>query len=117
MAESAAVHRDREIIPGTDFVVDIAMQDDDGNARDLTGSTITMQGRPTADDGTTLFNVSTADTIVHGGTAGTITATVPGASTASINQGGVYDMLVEFASGKLEVPITGDLNYHPRVTR
>lgn len=81
---------------------------------DLTGYTASMQIRPFP-AGPILFDASTD--IVLGGTAGTITVTIPAASTATFTWfTGVYDLILTSATGVVTRFLEGSVTVSAGVT-
>jgi hypothetical protein len=82
---------------------------------DLTGYTANLQIRAFPLSTTILFDASTD--IVLGGTAGTITLTIPAASTATFTWWlGVYDLILTSASGVVTRLLQGSVTVIPGVT-
>jgi len=86
---------------------------------DLTGFSADMQIRQTQQSTTILYEGSTANgNIVLGGTAGTITLTIPSTTTAGFTWlRGVYDMNLTSAGGIVTRLLQGTVVVSPEVTR
>ena len=82
---------------------------------DLTGYTASMQIRPYPGSGVLLYDAS-AD-IALGGTAGTVTLTIPAVNTANFTWWtGVYDLLLIDPSGYVTRLLNGSVSVCPGVT-
>src|ERR1700676_788738 len=82
---------------------------------DLTGYTVLMQIRPYALSTTLYYDASTVITL--GGTAGTITLTIPEATTETFAWwSGVYDMILTSAGGIATRLLQGTVTVSPGVT-
>ena len=82
---------------------------------DLAGYTANLQIRPFALSTTILFDASSD--IVLGGTAGTITLTIPATSTALFTWwNGVYDLILTSSSGVVTRLLQGSVTVTPGVT-
>jgi hypothetical protein len=90
-----------------------------GTPVDLTGFTADMQIRQTVQSSTILYEASTSNgDIVLGGTAGTITLTIPASATAGFTWNlGVYDMNLTSSGGIVTRLIQGAVTVSPEVTR
>jgi len=97
---------------GDDFVMVVTVQNDDGSAVDLTGYTAVSQIKTRIGDATPLATF----TCVTGGTAGTVTMTLPNAESASLTSGVVYDMQITSSGGVITTLIAGSLTINPQVT-
>jgi len=86
---------------------------------DLTGFTADMQIRQTVQSSTILYEASTTNgAIVLGGTAGTITLTIPVASTAGFTWNkGVYSLNLTSSGGIVTRLLQGAVVVSPAVTR
>jgi len=85
----------------------------------LTGYTADMQIRQTITSSTILYEASTGNgAIVMGGTAGTITLTIPAATTAAFTWNrGVYDLNLTSPGGVVTRLLQGYAIVSPEVTR
>jgi hypothetical protein len=82
---------------------------------DLTGYTGSMQFRQSPYSSTILYD-ATSD-LVLGGTAGTITLTIPASATALFTWWtGVYDLILTDGSGNVTRLLEGTVNVSPGVT-
>ena len=90
-----------------------------GTPVDLTGFTADMQIRQNVQSSTILYEASTANNaIVLGGTAGTITLTIPASATAGFTWNkGVYDMNLTSSGGVVTRLLQGAVVVSPEVTR
>jgi len=90
-----------------------------GTPVDLTGFTADMQIRQNVQSSTILYEASTANgAIVLGGTAGTITLTIPASATAGFTWiKGVYDMNLTSSGGIVTRLLQGTVVVSPEVTR
>jgi hypothetical protein len=86
---------------------------------DLTGASGRMQVRRDHAAATKLLDVpAVTGTVTLGGTAGTIAVSVPPASTSALPIGdAVYDIEVQFASGRVERVLQGRVRISPEATR
>lgn len=83
---------------------------------DLTGYTATMQFRQ-AQSTTANLLYDASSNIVLGGTAGTITLTIPASSTELFTWWmGYYDLLLTDSSGNVTPLLTGQVNVQPAVS-
>jgi hypothetical protein len=96
----------------------VTIKDSAGAAVTTSGSAI-FQIRSHVDASGTLISASTSGgTIALGGGAGTITVTVPAATTASLSPGrGVYDLVWTKASGAVVRVVQGDVTLSRSVSR
>jgi hypothetical protein len=85
----------------------------------LTGYTAKMQVRSSADSTTVVLELSTVNGyIVLGGTAGTITLTVPAANMSIVNAGQyVYDLELVSGGGQKTTIVEGNFKVKAQVTR
>jgi hypothetical protein len=82
---------------------------------DLTGYTANLQIRPFALSTTILYDASS--NIVLGGTAGTITLTIPATATAGFTWwNGVYDLILTSSAGVATRLLQGSVTVTPGVT-
>jgi hypothetical protein len=82
---------------------------------DLTGYTANLQIRPYPLSTVILYDASTH--IVLGGTAGTITLTIPATDTAGFTWSkGVYDLILTDSSGNVTRLLEGTVKVSPGVT-
>jgi hypothetical protein len=90
-----------------------------GTPVDLTGFTADMQIRQNVQSTTILYEASTTNgAIVLGGTAGTITLTIPAASSSGFTWNkGVYDMNLTSSGGVVTRLLQGAVVVSPEVTR
>lgn len=103
---------------GTTFQFAVTYRDSDGVLVNLTGYTARMQIRERVSSTTTLLDVSTSDYITLGGAAGTVTVSVPAATTAAMDfTRGVYDLEIESSSGVVTRLLQGDVEFSKEVTR
>ena len=86
---------------------------------DLTGFSADLQIRQTPQSTTILYEGSTANgNIVLGGTAGTITLTIPSTTTAGFSWlRGVYDLILTSSGGIVTRLLQGSVTVSPDVTR
>jgi len=85
----------------------------------LTGYTAKMQVRTSTDSDTVVLELSTTNGyIVLGGTAGTITLTVPSGVMSVINSGlYVYDLEIVSGAGVRTTIVNGNFNLKAQVTK
>ncbi len=103
---------------GATLPLEITIKDGDGALVSVGGSAI-FQIRKHVDATGTLVSASSAGgTIAMGGAAGTITVTVPAATTASLTPGrGVYDVVWTKADGTVTRVIEGAVTISRSVSR
>lgn len=109
---------DITIEQGATFPFVVAVQDENGAPRPLTGYTAKMQVRPTVDSSTKILDLSTGGSgIVIDEPNGTITITVTATATALLNfTTAVYDL--EITSGAtVERILEGNVTLSKEVTR
>lgn len=113
-----AARLDFDLDQGASWVRSFAVLDDDGNPVDLTDATVVMQARVTLRSPTTLLDVSTASGHISvDGPGGIVSVSIPPAITSTINQSGLYSMVVTYASGEVERLMEGKLILKPEVVR
>lgn len=93
--------------------------DINGVLLDLTDYTARMQARVSYASGTTVLNMTTANSqIVLGGTAGTIVLKLTASQTAALTAGVyVYDLELVSPSGEVTRLLEGTITVTPEVTR
>lgn len=98
---------------GADFYKSFTVTDDEDNAVDLTGATVTAHLREYAE-----ADEYIAFTATHNGAGGKVTLTMPHEDTAQIGYTqGVYDVFVEFPDESVEKYLMGEVTIIPAVTR
>jgi hypothetical protein len=103
---------------GADWEEQLTFLNADGTPLDFTGATAEMHVRRKHDDDATLVELSTGtDTIVLGGTDGTIKLLLPAETTATLTRGGVYDCKIIWADGRISRQFRGTVQLDPAVTR
>lgn len=97
----------------------ITLRDAGASLLNLTNFTGQMQIRPTAASSTVIKSLTTGNGgIILGGSAGTVTLTIPAADTASLTPGTyVYDLNLTSPDGKVTKPIYGNFQVRAGVTR
>ena len=109
---------DMHVHQGADIAYVLTVTDAAGSVVSNTGATVTLTARTHRRATTTLLSVdSSGANIALGGADGVITLAVPGATTAAINQSGVYDLEITYSGGAIERLLTGRFVLHPEATR
>lgn len=100
---------------GESFAVVVELDDQAGNAIDLTGATITAQCKVKSTN-TTLFSFTTA--INAPATDGKFTLSLPAATTSGLTpqKGLVYDVKIAWSSGEVKYWLGGDVELIDTVT-
>ncbi len=114
-----SARHDIVIEEGATFILSLSLEDADAQTVDLTGATARMQGRTLWDDTATLFALTSgAGDIVVDAAAGSVTVTIPAATTAGYSfDSGVYDMEVVEADGTVLRVCYGVVELSREVTR
>lgn len=114
----------RWVVPqGATFVAEVTFVDPDASSMpvDLTGCAARMQARAAvADADPPLYSTDSGvgGHLVLGGTAGTVTLTIPATVTAAWTfTRAVFDLEVELPSGVVHRLVKGELFIDPEVTR
>lgn len=108
---------------GATFSEPVTLKDSSGTPLDLTGYSARLQARREISDTTPVFSLdSTTGGIVLGGTAGTITLSMPAAATAALpvdwdGEYWVHDLLLTDGSGNVQRTYQGVIIASPGVTR
>lgn len=114
MAAKWDLHMDQ----GETWVRNFAVQDADEEPLDITGASVTMEARLSMRSTSTLFSVSTGGgEITLDGDDGVISVVIPSATTAQINQSGLYAIEITYSTGETERLLEGKLILHPEVVR
>jgi hypothetical protein len=99
-------------VPGGTYAVGSSV-----GAFDLTGYTAAMQIKAYALSSTVLYDAGAANDIALGGTAGTITLTIPAADTEGFTWwNGVYDLVITDSYGVATRVLEGQVTVSPGVT-
>lgn len=114
---------------GSTFGLTVLWQDDDGNAKDLTGYSGRMQIRPSYTSNTIIESLSTSNgEITIEASNGSIQLTLPATRTSAINATAVvtskpnksvyiYDLEMEDADGNVLKLLWGDMTVFAEVTK
>lgn len=85
---------------------------------DITGATVRLQARTTADASSAAIDASTTNDLIEiTGPEGLIEVNVPGASTASLLGDYVWDLEITYEDGTINTPVSGTLRVTRGVTR
>jgi len=104
---------------GADFSYVLTLKDPYGALIDLTGFSARMKAKPFAGSSTTHFSwTSGAGDIVLGGTDGTLTFAVAGATTATYSWNGVgyYDLELISGAGAIDRLMQGQIELNKEIT-
>lgn len=114
-----AANYDILIEQGATFRLNLTWRDANGVLVDLTNWSARMQIRESINDAEAVVDLSSPSAgIVLGGTAGTITVTIPAAQTAALAiRRGVYDLEVQDSAGNVTRLLQGAVEVSPEVTR
>ncbi len=117
---NAAIY-DLQVETGATFQLSMVWKDSLGAPINLSGYSAKMQFRTSPSDTTVVMEASTvAGTIVLGGSLGTISVTIPAATTGLISdtiQQLVYDLIVTSPGGVVTRLVQGKAYISPEVTR
>ena len=103
---------------GATFERVITVKDSTGTPMNLTGYTARMQVRREIESSTTLVELTTQNgRITLGGAAGTITLSMNAATTAAIEDEGVYDLEIISSGGAVHRVLKGRFVLDLEVTR
>lgn len=102
---------------GATFSRTLTVKDADNNPRDLSGYTARMQVRRTTSSTTFIVELTTENGRISVNSSGEILLNMPAALTASLSDGGVYDLEIESPSGVVERVIEGMFILDLEVTR
>lgn len=114
-----SARHDIMIEEGATFRLSLSLEDEAEQVVDLTGATARMQGRAVWDDSATLFSLTSgAGDIAVDAAAGSVTVTIPAATTAGYSfETGVYDLEVVEADGSVLRACYGVVELSREVTR
>ncbi len=113
-----AAKHDLVIEQGSTFQTVITYKDSNNDIVDLTGYTARMQIRRRKTTDTPYLSISSDSEIVVGDAAGTLTITIPAATTAALDfKRAVYDLEVESAGGIVTRLLQGTVELNKEVTR
>jgi len=103
---------------GATFTFNLHWFDPDGNAKDITGYSARMQVRQRFVSTSTVLSLVSPTDITLGGSSGSIVATVPAATMASVASGDyLYDLEMVSSNGIVTRLIKGSFTVRPEVTR
>lgn len=111
--------RNIKVVKGETYDHIYTYADDNGVAIGITGYTARMHIRATVDATTTLYEAVSGGDLTIGGTAGTVTLSIPAATTAAWTfLSGVYDVELVSPAGKV-IKLVGvsRVTISPEVTR
>lgn len=107
-----------ELKRGDTLQVDVLWSQSNGTPVNLTGYTARMQVRPQPGDGAPILDLTSGSGITLGGSAGTIAATAPPATTRTFAPGEyVYDLELTSPTGVVTTIIAGQFVVYADVTR
>ena len=107
---------DLTIPVGVTFSLRFTIEDEKGQAIDLTGATFAMQVRSTFASQNALLSASTASGIVVA--ANVVTVTLSASATGEITDDtGVYDLFLTWSTGRVDKLFKGKVTFEPRATR
>lgn len=102
---------------GSTFERIIEVTNNDDSIKNLDGVTGRMQVRTSLDASSALVEFTTSNgRMAINGELGTITLSLSAAETASLTQGGIYDLELVDASSNVERLIEGNFNLEQNVT-
>jgi hypothetical protein len=101
---------------GSDFERTMVLSDEDG-AVDLTGYTAALQIRPEVVSEEVMAELTTENGLITLGADGTITWTIPAATTALMTTDGVYDLDLINPSLEIKTYLKGIVRVNLEVTR
>ena len=102
---------------GATFSRTLTVKDANGDARDLSSHTARMQVRRTVSSSSTLITLTTENGRISLNSSGEITLSITAVDTASITDGGVYDLEIISSGGAVERVVEGNFYLDLEVTR
>jgi hypothetical protein len=102
---------------GVTFNRTLTVKDSNGDARDLSTYTARMQVRRTTGSSDTIVELTTENSRISLNSSGQITLSLPATVTASLTDGGVYDLEIEDSEGNVERVVEGIFVLDLEVTR
>jgi hypothetical protein len=102
---------------GATFSRTLTVKDSSGNARNLSGYTARMQVRRLLASTSTLIELTTGNSRITLNSSGEIALSISAADTASLTEGGVYDLEIIASDGTVERVVEGNFILDLEVTR
>ena len=102
---------------GATFSRTLTVKDSSGNARNLSGYTARMQVRRLVSSSSTLIELTTTNGRISLNSSGEIALSISASDTASLAEGGVYDLEIIASDGTVERVVEGNFYLDLEVTR